>query len=448
MNIPTLPVYEWLPDQLKLANNVIGLLHKRSIQYEGLFNMYLGPNKVCVTTRADFCKHILQKNNKNYRKSPFVQPLREAIGNGLLTSEGPYWLQQRRLIQPNFHRKRLQELCVIMQEQIETYSDNLLTQIKENKDLNIVPEMMKLTMKVVARSLFSTGFSEEEVYAVGQHIDKIQMHVMQEIRFPYLKKVKEWTGKERAFREELYALDKILYRTIDQRKKIPSADRPSDLLTMLLEAKYADTGEGMIRSQLREESLILFTAGHETSALALSWTFYLLAKHPDKLAILQEELASVLEDRIATFEDLPKLVYTKQVIEEAMRLYPPAWIIDRVALEEDEVDGYKIPKDHIVNVFVYGLHRNPAYFEQPETFMPERFAPEKKKQMTPYSYAPFGGGPRMCIGNNFALYEMQLTLAHLLRKFRFKLVPNQNVIVEALVTLRPKGGIRFEVEAI
>jgi cytochrome P450 len=210
---------------------------------------------------------------------------------------------------------------------------------------------------------------------------------------------------------------------------------------MLLDARYEDTGEGMNDQQLFEECAILFVAGHETSANALAWTWYLLAQHPDVVQKAREELATVLGDRQPTFEELPKLEYLSQIIEESMRVYPPAWITDRIAAEDDEWNGIKIAKGVVVVTYFYGAHHSPNYWQNPEQFDPERFSKENKKQHIPFAYSPFGGGPRLCIGNNFAIMEMQLVLATMLRAYNFELIPNQTVIPQPLITLRPKTGI-------
>jgi cytochrome P450 len=213
---------------------------------------------------------------------------------------------------------------------------------------------------------------------------------------------------------------------------------------MLLDARYEDTGEGMNEKQLLDETLILFVAGHETSANALTWTWYLLSQHPEAVVKIRREIVEKIGDRPPEFADLPKLEYLTQVIEESMRLFPPAWITDRVAVDDDQYNGIDIPKGIAVVTYIYGAHHSPDYWPEPEKFIPERFSKENKKKQAPFSYLPFGGGPRLCIGNNFAMMEMQLALARLVPRYDFQLAEGQSIELQPLITLRPKNGIMMK----
>ncbi len=446
--IPSLGGSDALIQQQKLIQNPINTLTSTSRQFDGLYTLYLGLDKVILTTRPSFAKHILQKNNRNYIKSKLADPFKEMMGNGLLTSEGAYWLRQRRLIQPGFHKQRLKELTNIMIEHTNLFLDRLSKKVADggaDYQLDIKPAMMEVTMNVVMRSLFSQGISDEELKIVGDGIDQLQEYIMKQVRMPLMKPWFKLSGQHQHYHKIFNQLDKLIHKVIEDRKEMK--ERPGDLLTMLIESVYEDTGEGMTNEQLRDESLIMFVAGHETTALTMSWTWYLLSKHPEVTQKLLAEYDRVIGDRDVQFEDLMQLTYTEQVLNESMRLYSPAWILDRQALEADEIDGYEIPKDMIVNLFVYGMHRDPKYWDKAHHFIPERFSKENMKKHVPYSFIPFGGGPRQCIGKAFALFEMKIIMAQMLRKFRFKLMNKKPIHYEPMITLHPKDDILFSLEA-
>lgn len=427
---------------MKYAKNPIPGMLENFEQYGDTYSGYLGAIQPMMATKdPDIIRHVLQKNHRNYRKTPMIfDKLRRFLGNGLLTSEGPYWLQQRRLIQPGFHRQRLQALVEIMNEVIvQTEPRDLRTNVHD-QGVDVYPMMMRLAFDIVTRSLFSTAVSEEKLNLLSNSLTTLQSFLVQQIRQPYLNPWFRLSGQLQKHIALSKEADEVLLDMIRQRRS--EQKEKHDLLQMLLEARYEDTGEGMSDQQLLEETNILITAGHETSANALSWTFYLLAQHPEKQERLRAELQDILGESSPTFADLPQLTYTTQVIEEAMRLYPPAWVTDRQAVEDDQIKGHTIPAGTMVVLVIYALHRDPTFWESPERFMPERFAPAARKQMSAnYSYLPFGGGPRLCIGNSFAMMEMQLVLAHYLRKYKLKLATTEQVEMLPLVTLRPKNGV-------
>jgi cytochrome P450 len=311
--------------------------------------------------------------------------------------------------------------------------------------IDISKAMMRLTFKVVSRSLFSAGLQEKDLDRIDFIITELQHYVITQARQPYLIPWLILSGKRRYYARLKAEADKILFGIIESRRQ--SGEQNDDLLNMLLESRYEDTGEGMSDLQLKDESLILFVAGHETSANALAWTWYLLSRHPEVERKLLEEVLEVLGERDVTFEDLHRLPYTLQVIQESMRLFPPAWAIDRQAIEEDVAGGFRIPKGSIVLLFLYGVHHSPDLWEDPERFDPDRFAGEGMKNRSDFTYFPFGGGPRLCIGNQFALMEMQVVLAQMIRKFRFELLEGQLIEGQPLITFRPKYGIRMRLKA-
>lgn len=435
------PRYRALLNTLRFVRDPIGVIGQTTEKLGPTFYTYLGGiHRGIITIEPAFIQHVLQKNHRKYRKSPMhFDKLAHFLGYGLLTSEGDYWLRQRRLIQPSFHRTRLAALTNIMQQAIDDFIIKFDNTIQAEKPVNIATHMMELAFDVVARSLFSTNLAEADSKRIAHNITVLQEFIIRQIRQPYLNWWRETSGSLKHHEALSEEFRQIILKIIQQRRE--SNETQDDLLQMLLDARYEDTDEGMTDQQLFEECAIIFVAGHETSANALAWTWYLLAQHPDIVQKTRIELNTVLENRKPTFEDLPKLEYLTQVIEESMRLYPPAWITDRVAAEDDEWNGIPIPKGTVVVTYFYGSHHSSDLWEEPERFNPDRFSKENKKLHTPFAYSPFGGGPRLCIGNNFAIMEMQLVLATLLRRYDFELIPNQKVESQPLITLRPKNGI-------
>ncbi len=399
--------------------------------------------KIFIISNPDVFQHILQSNQKNYKKSPAYNQLKLALGNGLVTSEGDFWRKQRRLAQPAFHKQKLLGLFEMMVDVSERYIEDLRQKCQKTQELNVALEMMKVTADIVLKTLFHTDnqSDEQDLYDT---MASTQEYILYCIHYPLRI---PWTfvnGQRRKFFKELGKFDDLMQGMINQRRSNDAP--PMDLLTMLIETKDADTGEGMSDRQLRDEAMTIYAAGHETSANALSWSLYLLAQHPDILKRLREEIAQVLGDRSPSFEDLRNLQYTKQVIEESMRLYPPAWTVGREALVEDEIAGQAIPKKAILFMSIYALHRHPDLWENPDQFDPDRFAPDLAKERSRWHYLPFGAGPRMCIGNNFAMMEMQILLAMLVRQFDFSLLPGFKAEMQPLITLKPKHGILMKVK--
>lgn len=443
-SIPTIPRWKTLLNSLRFLRNPIEVIMENLRQYGHTYYFYLGGmHKGLMSTHPDLIRHVLQKNHRNYRKSPIqFDRLAEFLGRGLLTSEGEYWLRQRRLIQPGFHRQRLAALTQTMNDEIKVFLDNWGAKNAAAFQVDISPAMMELAFRVVARALFSTYVPENELQRLSALVTELQTFIIRLIRQPYLVWWFRLSGQVQRHREKSLAAREIVARIIRQRQRDTPCD---DLLQMLLDARYEDTGEAMSEQQLIDECLILFVAGHETTANALAWIMYLLAKYPEHKALLRAEHEAVLGAREPGFDDLPRLEYTLQVIEEAMRLYPPAWITDREAIDDDEVAGISIPAGAMVAISIYGAHHSPEYWDAPEAFRPERFAKAQKAAQHPFAYLPFGGGPRICIGNHFALMEMQLALVHLLRRMDWQLTPGQDVQPQALITLRPKNGVYMRI---
>lgn len=383
-----------------------------------------------LINHPDYVRHVLQTYGQNYNKDTFLNKyiLESLTGQGLLTSENPLWREQRRLIQPAFHKQSLPKFAELMRQAVSRALDRLDAAADAGQPINIAAEMMRLTLDIVTEALFSfdiTGQADE----IGEAMD-----TMTTIGKPRHRKV----------REAIDLLDRIVYAIIDERREHPQRER-DDLLNMLLDARYED-GTPMPVKQVRDEVMALLVAGHETTANTLSWTWYLLDQNPDAVAQLEAEIDPALGRRVPDVMDFQRLPYTEKVVQEAMRLYPSAWSISRRALGDDEIGGYFIPAQSIVAMSPYTMHRHPAFWDEPERFDPERFAPEKVAARPRYAYFPFGGGARQCIGNNFALMESMIIIPAIAGRFRLRRVSAEPVEEHALVTLRPKGGIRVHVD--
>jgi len=400
--------------------------------------------KAMVTSNPEVVRHVLQTNNKNYVKDLAYRKLKMALGNGLLMNEGESWMAQRRLAQPAFYKKRLEGLFDTMVETTERFISQFEQHRGGASSINITSEMNSVTSDVALDTLLG-GNRYGENLDIQQTISRSQKYIVRRIRYPWAAPMMYLNGRHRQFQNDLNRFDKIIYDTIDQHRERNTGDE-NHLLSMLLEARDEDTGEQMNNQQLRDELITIYVAGHETSANALSWTWYLLTQHPDIYQGLKDEVRNTLGNRRPTLTDLRALPYARQVMDEAMRLYPPAWTMGREALSEDEANGYPIPKSGMVFVSIYNLHRDERYWKNPDQFDPDRFTPERTKQRHRGVYMPFGLGPRMCIGNNFALMEIQLIIMMIVQRFDFELDTTHPVVPEALITLRPKHGIKVFVK--
>ena len=384
---------------------------------------------IMLTRDAEITKYLLRKNHRNYNKSKIqTQFLSKYLGKGLLTASGDYWLKQRRLIQPAFHKEKLQKLVTIMEGEI----DKQLQTIQEGKKVALYPIMNELAFHVVAKSLFNYSSDDNTMHRLQEIIETLQGFIVREIRQPH----KKWWYKVSGLKAKNMKLVKesrdIINNIIDQRRL--SNKEHDDLLDMLLKAKYEEDGTSMTNEQLIDEILIFFVAGHETTANALTFTFHLLAKDTETLQKAVAEVEAIDAD-LPPMKKLSELNYVKMCVEEAMRLYPPAWITDRVAIEDDAFAGFNIEKGTMIGISFYELHRNEKYWKNPNDFVPERFSEENRKE-TAGHYFPFGAGPRMCIGNGFALYEMMLSVYAVLKKYKIE-TEQTEVKIAPLITLKP-----------
>ena len=392
-------------------------------------------------------RRVLQENNRNYGKGSLTLSfLKPVVGEGLLTSEGPLWLRQRRLMQPVFHRRSVAAFATLMTDETLAMLDRWQPAMASERPIDVLAEMARLTLNVVTGALFHAHVGEEPE-VLRRAISTLVEDTGYRFEVPFYPPHRVPTPRNRRFRAALRAVDRAVYSIITERRRGDGDEE--DLLALLMGTRDEETGEVMNDRQLRDEVITLFLAGHETTANALAWALYLLATHPEAEERLREELGEVLGAGcgVPTLEDLPGLAYTKMVVDETLRLYPPAWITNRQAIEEDEVLGHRIPAKSFVTLSPYVLHRHPDHWKDPDRFDPDRFVPGRANGRPRFAYFPFGGGPRQCIGQSMALVEAQLVLATVLSRCRLRLASDRPVEAQALATLRPRGGLPMTIEA-
>jgi len=390
-------------------------------------------------THPSAVEYILQTHQQNFRKPDiFNQPMSLLVGNGLVASEGELWLRQRRLAQPAFHKSKLallgESMVKTIEEQINTWEH-----ATSDTPVDIASKMGALTLAIVGNALFSTGL-HEYYERVGTTMRIALEHV--NYKMGHMFALPEWvpTKRNREFLKAKAELDAVVMEIITKRRQ--SNKEENDLLSTLLHSTDDQSGQSMSNELLRDEVITLMLAGHDTTAATLTWTWYLLSQNPHKEAIFLDELKSVLAGRMPTVEDLPNIPYTRMVIEESMRLYPPAWGLIREAIEDDEIGGYFVSKKKPISLLQFITHRHPEFWDEPESFIPERFEKDKVAQRPKYAYFPFGGGQRACIGNQFSLMEGTLALAAIAQRIKFEVIPGQSIEPDPTFTLRPRYGIK------
>jgi cytochrome P450 len=423
-----------------MFQNPVRVLSSYAETFGDTFKIYLGGLKeAIVTIDPAVIQHVLKTNAENYQKSHIqVKRMGHFLGKGLLTTEGEAWRTQRRLIQKGFDRTQLEALSTIMQDSLADSLRDFDAQIRRGP-VDIYPRLMKITFAMVARSLFGARLKEEDIDLVSHTICTVQEFIVRQTLQPYLNPWFAISGELRRREDMRTRADAVLLEYIKKRRNEPPGQ---DLLQTLMDARYSD-GEGMTDALILSESMQLLVAGHETSSNALSWLFYLLSSRPDCLEKLRQEFDSVLGEAPLGYADVPKFEFTTQVICEGLRLYPPFWMIDRMAVADDRVGDLVIPRGSTVIVHVYGAHHAPRYWQNPETFDTERFTKANDKLRTPGTFLPFGAGPRGCIGGNYAMLQILMILSDLLRKYDFQLAPGQTIEARPMVILRPKHGIRM-----
>ena len=418
-------------------------------EYGDVVRMGTGPWRVYFVSHPDHVQHVLQDNNHNYGKQhAFNELLKQVIGNGLLTSEGEVWRRRRRLAQPAFHRRQIENFATTMVEETTTMLERWTVLQRTDEPFDVMAEMQNLATLIVGRALFSTDLSTGYTNTMRQSLRFSMEYLNRRMRRPLSLPLWVPTPTHRRFRKATRLSDEKIFDIIRERRKglALNTDGPHDLLGMLLAARDEENGEGLTDQELRDEITTFIGAGNETTAVTLAWAWYLLSKHPEVARKLHAELDTVLGGRVPSAQDLPQLPYTRIIIEETMRLYPAAWAIGRGIVADDVIGRFRIQKGGMMIVSPYVTHRRPDIWDNPEGFEPERFTPERVAERPRYAYFPFGGGPRQCIGNTFALMEAQLVLATVGQKYRLSLIPGCTVEPDPVFTLRPNRPVMMTLQ--
>lgn len=417
----------------EFASDLLGFFTSCARTYGDVARVRLGSRTGYLITNPNDIEQVLVGQHRNFIKHSFFwRHVRAVFGDGLLVSEGDHWLAQRRMIQPSFHRDRIAGYGAVMVD----FADRLADRWNDGDVRSIHRDMMGLTLEIVAKVLFDADV-REDVDAVERSFEAALVQVASRFRSPL--RFPDWvpTPGNLRYRSAVRRLDALVYRIIREHEARPPG---SDLLSVLMTTRGAD-GRRMPERLIRDEAVTLLLAGHETTALTLSWTWALLSTHPQVEARLALELRDVLGGRAPTVEDLPGLRYTEHVITESMRLYPPAYAIGREAVEDCEIGGYDTPAGTTLFLSPWVMHRDPRWFDDPDAFRPERWEDGLAERLPRFVYLPFGGGPRLCIGNRFAMMEAMLILATIARRFRLRLEPDRMPAPYPTITLRPQGGV-------
>lgn len=425
----------------RLQREPLEFLTRLGREYGDVARLSMGPVCVYLVNHPDLIRGVLLTKARSFRKLERIKRVFRAIdGNGLILSEGDFWVRQRRLVQPAFQPRRMGRYAEIVVE----YTRRLLERWQSHATLDVAAEMTQLTCAIIARLLFDvelTGKAAE----LGRAVHTISKAGTTELGAFF--NLPDWLPlpEKRRKRWAIGTLDAVIRDVLRRRRE--SGDDKGDLLSMLLLAVDEEgDGTGMTDEQARDEAMTLFNAGHDTTAAALAWTWYLVATHPEVEARLREEAESVLGSRDPTYDDVSKLKYAEMVVKESMRLYPPTWgLFGREAVEDLTLGPYHVPKGTWAYIFPWVTHRDGRFFENPESFDPERFAPGRVENIPQYAYVPFGAGPHVCIGKGLAMTEMTLIVPMVIRQFRLELPAEETVEPEPLLSLRPKGGLRLTV---
>lgn len=425
---------------LDYTRDHLGFLTRCAREYGDVVGLRFVNVPVYLLNHPDHVEYVLVRNNRNFVKSRGERISLGFLGNGLLTSEGSFWRRQRRLAQPAFHRQRIDAYGKVMVE----CAGRMVAGWRDGEIRDTHEDMERLTLEIVARTLFGVPLRSAEFEEVGEALATISRRFAGRggVFFQVPEKIP--TPGNLRMRRAIRRLNALIYGIIRDRRA--SGEDAGDLLSMLLAARDEETGEGMTDEQLRDELMTVFIAGHETTANALSWTWHLLAGHPEVESRLIQELRAVLSGRPPVVEDLPRLRYTDMVVKESMRLYPPAWAFGRETLEDCEIGGYHVPAGTQLIMSQWVMHRDPRYYEDPGEFRPERWGDGSVEKLPKYAYFPFGGGPRLCIGQSFAKMEAVLLLATIAQRFRLRPAPGERVTPQPSITLRPRNGMRMVLE--
>jgi cytochrome P450 len=421
----------------QLGSDILGLFSTCAREYGDIAYLSLAGWPAFVLSNPEHIEQVLVTEHKNFIKHTFFwRHVRAIFGNGLLTSEGDFWMRQRRLAQPSFHRDRIAGYGDVMVR----YTERTLDEWRDGEVRDLHQDLMRLTLLIVAKVLFDADVAGE-VTTIGSALDDATHEIRTRFRRPFrIPDAVPIPGNLR-YRSAVRRLDSVVDRIIEEHR---ARDGRGDLLSMLMQARD-DDGQPMTDAQLRDEAITIMLAGHETTAIALAWTCLLLSQHPAVAENLHEEIREVLGDRPPTMSDLPRLRLADMVVSESLRLYPPAYALGREAVNDCTIGEYSVPAGASVFMSPYVVHRDARWFDEPERFLPERWAGNAAQRLPRFAYFPFGGGPRICIGNRFAIMEAVLLLTCMVRRFRFKLHDPDSVAFFPTITLRPANGMRMTV---
>jgi cytochrome P450 len=431
------PPRTWLLGNLReFSQDRLGTLMRWAREYGDLVSARFGPRSIVFVNHPDAVEEVLVNQNRRFIKHYRLRQAKQTLGNGLLTSEGEFWRGQRKLAQPAFHRERI---AAYGQSMVE-FTERMLQSWASGQVRDLQLDMMRLTLDIVAKTLFDAELGGASA-GVSEAMEKLMHSFVVSTASPLV--MPRWLPTPLNLRvaREVRRLNRVLYSIIADRRR-RGEDR-GDLLSMLLHVQDEESGRGMTDRQLRDECMTLFLAGHETTANTLAWAWFLLSSHPEVEARLHAELDAVLGGRSPTVADMPRLTVADQIVTETLRLYPPGWMLGREAIETIELGGYRIPKGTTVFMPAYVIHRDPRWFNDPEAFRPQRWADGLLQRIPRYAYFPFGGGPRICIGNSFALMEATLVLAAIAQQYRLRLAPDALVTPLPSMTLRPARGVKM-----
>jgi cytochrome P450 len=440
--IPSLPGYPLVGIIPNMLNNPHAIFDQ-AFKTGDLVRVPLGPLAAYIVVHPDLFSYFLKDNHHNYNKASGIwRMMGQVLGNGLPVSEGEFWLRQRRLMQPAFHRQHMAGFIELMGKETQDTADLWRRSVANGETLDLMKEMSGLTLRIVARSMFGQGLSLEDCTRFGDAFSDALKYLEYRAWLYFIPKDAPMPGKGR-YQRAYDITNEIILRMINQKRAEGATD--GDLLSMLIDARDADDGTGMTDEQLRDETLTMFLAGHETGAVSMMWLFQLLANHPEVEAKLHEEVDRVLGGRVPTLEDLAGLPYTRAVVDETMRLYPAAWLITRNVVETEMLpNGMTVPKGAMLLFSFYHLHRNTEFFDEPEVFQPERFLSGTSAHMR-RAYMPFGTGPRMCIGASFSQFEAVVILATLAQQFKVRVHTPRPVQPKPRVSLHADQDLPMEI---
>ncbi|WEO99877.1 cytochrome P450 [Streptomyces sp. FXJ1.172] len=429
-----------LGNVLDFRRDILQAMRRGHAAHGDLVRYRLGPVAVHGVSSPELAADVLTDTDRFGKLGP-DNPLRLVLGEGLLTGDDhKSWLRNRRMMQPIYTKQSLAGMFATMGVSAAEQISHMSARYRTGAALDLHKEMMRVTLDIVSRCMFSTDVSRTLAGLGPDAVDIAINYAFDRLQNPFSPPTHWPTPRNRRFHQVMQGLDDLIYRIIAERRK-SQGPAGGDLLDMLLAARDADTGKGMTNRELRDEVITTFAAGHETTAITLTWTFYLLSRHRAVLRRVQQEVDGVLGHELPTPDDLAAMPYTLQVFEEALRLYPSAPIVPRLVLRDTELGGYRVPAGSRVLVNLFNVHRHPRHWPDPECFDPDRFLPDVRKERHRFAYLPFGAGPHLCIGKHFALMEAHLLLTALVRRWEFRHVPSHRVVNHASITLRPRYGM-------